>query len=372
MVIGGRKSIDGGGSRQAGGIRGCRSRDGCRRRPRRGPAAARPTRAGRGAGAAPRASAAPASRAVPERTSSRRSTGFAGSVQCETRTRVRPPGPSSSSQTVVAGIRFARPPRPCSTTRWGGSSSSIVVSIQTDRRRGPTRKRAPAPTPEDSIRVRWKPVRKWSVNAGRRARSAIASNASSLGTSISISALTGPIAARVYSAGRNCVQSAAIPTVNPPHFGAGARYDRHKSEGERHLYQYPRNGDQKHRNRNGSRRRHLLLRRVRLPPVAARGGRPPPLPRLRRLILRPRLDLRVDAGARRDDRGVRRPARGRLARLAGRGAGDAGRPVAARSPGARAKDRSRSSRSRRAGRGSAGPPPPTSASTTRASPGDTR
>ena len=74
------------------------------------------------------------------------------------------------------------------------------------------RNRAPAPTPVDSIRVRWKSARKWSVKEGRRARSAIASKTRSRGTSISISALTGPIGGAILVAQRwpaNCVQSAA-------------------------------------------------------------------------------------------------------------------------------------------------------------------
>ena len=90
---------------------------------------------------------------------------------------VSEPGPSSSSQTVVVGMRLARPPRPCSTIRWGASSSSIACPSRPTAgagRRGSGRRRR---RPRDSIRVRWKSVRKWSVKDGRRARSAIASKA---------------------------------------------------------------------------------------------------------------------------------------------------------------------------------------------------
>ena len=73
---------------------------------------------------------------------------------------VSEPGPSVSSQTVWVGMRLTRPPWPRSTIRKGASSSTIVVSIQTLRSGAWTRKRAPAPTPVASIRVRWKSERK--------------------------------------------------------------------------------------------------------------------------------------------------------------------------------------------------------------------
>ena len=80
--------------------------------------------------------------------------GCEGSVQCETRRLLSEPGPSVSSQTVLATTRLSRPPRPCSMIRCSGSASTIVVSIQAELSGGWSRNRAPAPTPPDSIRVR--------------------------------------------------------------------------------------------------------------------------------------------------------------------------------------------------------------------------
>ncbi len=105
----------------------------------------------------------------------------------------------------------------------GGCSSAIAVSIQTLRRAGPVRKRAPAPTPVDSIRVRWKPCWKRSVNDGRSARSAIAAKARSRGASISISALTGPSGRRFYARGTTTAWRAAARFAAHPESGKSLR-----------------------------------------------------------------------------------------------------------------------------------------------------
>src|SRR3954464_9079141 len=137
----------------------------------------------------------------PLSSSSARSTA-AGSVQCETRTQVSAPGASVNSQAMWLRMRLPRPASPSSTIRNGGSVETIVVSIQTLRIGPLTQNRAPAPTPTESIRVRWKSVRKWSVKEGRAARSRSAAKTCSRGASISISALTGPIKAGILVAGR--------------------------------------------------------------------------------------------------------------------------------------------------------------------------
>ena len=354
MVIGGRKSIDGGGSRQAGGIRGCRSRDGCRRRPRRGPAAARPTRAGRGAGAAPRASAAPAS------------------GRCR----------RATSSSAIDGVRRLGPVRDADP----GQPARPLEQLPDRRRRDPVRAAAAAVLDDPVGRVELVDRRVHPDRAPARADPEAGAGADAGGLDPGQVEAGEEVVGERRAAGRGRrsprtpppwgrrSRSRRLPGPSrresiPPGgtvskvrqtrsesaaVWTGARYDHHKSpEGESIFTQYPPNEGSEASKRGRSRRRHLLLHRLRLPPLAARGGRPARLPRLRRLLLRPRLDLRVDAGARRRTTAeFAGRARGRLARLAGRGAGDAAgrRPLRSRS--ARTKARSRSSRSRRAGPGS--------------------
>ncbi len=70
------------------------------------------------------------------------------------------PALRSAPRPCCWGCDWRDRPWPRSTIRWGSSSSTIVVSIQIERSGALTRNRAPAPTPVDSIRVRWKSVRK--------------------------------------------------------------------------------------------------------------------------------------------------------------------------------------------------------------------
>ena len=99
-----------------------------------------------------------------------RSIRFAGSVQ-KVRAASQPlAGSSASSHTVTVRTRLERPPRPCA--RAPGRAARRARSRCRTRRRA----RRPGTVPRrpgrpDSTRARRESVRKWSVNAGRPARS---------------------------------------------------------------------------------------------------------------------------------------------------------------------------------------------------------
>ena len=198
-------------------------------------------------------------------------------------------------------------------------------------------------------------MRKWSVKDGRRARSAIASNAP-LARDVDLDLCADRAHRRRDS--MSPAPAELCPKCGKPECAAlrRARYDHHKTREGVSIFTSirPDGGSDSFETGATPGAGHVLLHRLRLPPLAARGRRAARLPALRRLLLPPRLDLRVDAGARR-----RRPPSSRppheadapdwldeaRAMLPGR------RPLP-RLPRGRRR-RSRSSRSSRAGPGSA-------------------
>ena len=83
------------------------------------------------------------------------SVGSSGSDSTMYSTSVPPPWASSSVQIAVVLMRLNLPPRPTATIRCGGSTTTNVMSAHEKRWSGAsTLKRAPAPWPTDSIRVR--------------------------------------------------------------------------------------------------------------------------------------------------------------------------------------------------------------------------
>ncbi len=120
--------------------------------------------------------------------------------------RVRRARSSERGEPWSAGRRPRSTPRPwspeCGWRGHPGLARRACAGLPARRSWCPSRPSAAAPRresaprrrpPSTRVRVRWKSVRKWSVNEGRRARSAMVAKTRSRGASISISALIGPI-----------------------------------------------------------------------------------------------------------------------------------------------------------------------------------